>query len=170
MEITPHSKLFDLLEAYPELEEQIMNIAPPFRNLKNPVLRRTVGKIATLEKVAQVGGMDAGRLVNALRKAVGQPEWTATTAAGPAVEIPRGADAPEWATGEPQFTIDGMVLLERGEVPLGRINADLERLEAGRFLLLVTTFEPVPILDAMRKQGSRVHHTITGGRHLTFIA
>ena len=57
MEITSQSKLFDVLEAYPFLEEQIVNIAPPFQNLKNPVLRRTVGKIATLEKVAQVGGM-----------------------------------------------------------------------------------------------------------------
>ena len=52
MEITRHSKLFDVLEAYPFLEAQIVNIAPPFQNLKNPVLRRTVGKIATLGQAA----------------------------------------------------------------------------------------------------------------------
>ena len=66
MEITSQSKLFDVLEAYPSLESQIVNIAPPFKNLKNPVLRRTVGKLATLEKVAQIGGMDVNRLVNTL--------------------------------------------------------------------------------------------------------
>jgi len=58
MEITSQSKLYDVLAAYPELEAQIVKIAPPFKNLKNPVLRRTVGRIATLEKVAQIGGMD----------------------------------------------------------------------------------------------------------------
>ena len=77
MQITAKSKLFDVLEAYPFLEEQIVNIAPPFQNLKNPVLRRTVGKLATLETVAQVGGMDADRLVNTLRRAVGQDELQA---------------------------------------------------------------------------------------------
>jgi hypothetical protein len=52
MEITSHTKLLELLNEYPALEEQIINIAPPFKNLKNPVLRRTVGQLATLAQVA----------------------------------------------------------------------------------------------------------------------
>ena len=72
MDITPQSKLLDILEAHPALEAEIVTIAPPFQNLKNPVLRRTVGKLATLERVAQVGGIDAVELVNTLRRAVGQ--------------------------------------------------------------------------------------------------
>src|SRR5512134_3753823 len=96
MQITSQSKLFDVLEAYPFLEAQIVNIAPPFQNLKNPVLRRTVGKIATLEKVAQIGGMDVGKLVNTLRRAVGQEELAAESVAKVRIEIPRVADDPEW--------------------------------------------------------------------------
>ena len=109
MEITSQSKLFDVLEAYPFLESQIINIAPPFQNLKNPVLRRTVGKIATLEKVAQVGGMSVYKLVNTLRKAVGQDELQAASSRNVVIEIPRVADDPEWIAGEPQFTINGTV-------------------------------------------------------------
>lgn len=170
MEITSQSKLFDVLEAYPELEAQIINIAPPFQNLKNPVLRRTVGKIATLEKVAQVGGMDAGKLVNTLRRAVGQAEISAEAAASFTVEIPRVENDPQWMAGEPQFTVNGSELLQRGEVPLGRVNELLGKLEAGRYLLLVTNFEPSPILDAMQKQNRTVFHkTAAGEQHLTFI-
>ncbi len=172
MEITSQSKLFDVLEAYPELEAQIINIAPPFQNLKNPVLRRTVGKIATLEKVAQVGGMDAGKLVNTLRRAVGQTEISAEAAASFTVEIPRVENDPQWITGEPQFTVNGSELLQRGEVPLGRVNELLGKLEAGRYLLLVTNFEPSPILDAMQKQNRTVFHKIhpdAASQHLTFI-
>jgi hypothetical protein len=172
MEITSQTKLFDLLEAYPELESQIMNIAPPFQNLKNPVLRRTVGKIATLEKVAQVGGMDAAKLVNTLRRAVGQQELGAEAAVSPIVEIPRAADDPDWIAGEAQFTVDGTELLRRGEVPLGRVNELLGKLEPGRFLLLLTNFEPSPMLDALQKQNRKTFHKphpADSGQHLTFI-
>ena len=172
MEITLQSKLFDVLETYPELEAQIINIAPPFQNLKNPVLRRTVGKIATLEKVAQVGGMDAGKLVNTLRRAVGQIELTGEAAVNLTVEIPRVADDPAWIAGEPQFTVNGTELLQRGEVPLGHVNELLGRLDPGRYILLVTNFEPTPILDAMQKQNRRFFHKIHPAdtqQHLTFI-
>ncbi|MCX6082113.1 MAG: DUF1858 domain-containing protein [Chloroflexi bacterium] len=172
MEITSQSKLFDVLEAYPVLEAQIVNIAPPFQNLKNPVLRRTVGKIATLEKVAQIGGMDVGKLVNTLRRAVGQEELGAEATANFAVEIPRLADAPEWIAGEPQFTLNGTEMLQRGEVPLGRVNELLGQIEPGRFILLVTNFEPTPIIEAMQKQNRQVFHKAhpnSASEWLTFI-
>jgi len=172
MEITSQSKLFDVLEAYPFLESQIINIAPPFQNLKNPVLRRTVGKIATLEKVAQIGGVDAGKLVNTLRRAVGQDELGWEADAHFTVDIPRVADDPEWIAGEPQFMVNGSELLQRGEVPLGRVNELLGQMEVSGYVLLVTDFEPIPILEAMRKQNRTVFHK-TNPNHvsqwLTFI-
>ena len=64
MEITSRSKLLDVLKAYPFLEEQIVEIAPPFKNLRNPILRRTVGQLATIEQVAQIGNIDVVDLVN----------------------------------------------------------------------------------------------------------
>lgn len=158
MEITSQSKLLDVLEAYPELEAQIIKIAPPFQNLKNPVLRRTVGKLATLAQVAQIGGMDIAKLVNTLRRAVGQAELGPERTAGSTVEIPRQSEDPQWIDGEPQFTVNGMELLERGEVPLGRVNELLGKLETDRYILLVTNFEPTPILEAMQKQGRNVFH------------
>ena len=172
MEITPQSKLFDVLEAYPQLEAQIIHIAPPFKNLKNPVLRRTVGKIATLAQVAQAGGMDVNKLVNTLRTAVGQQELAPQSETALQIAIPRAAEDPDWIAGEPQFTVDGTGMLARGEVPLGKVNQLLGQLEPGRFILLVTNFEPTPILDAMRKQNRRIFHKISpegAGLYLTFI-
>jgi len=172
MEITRQSKLFDVLEAYPSLEAQIVHIAPPFKNLKNPVLRRTVGKLATLEQVAQIGGMDAEKLVNTLRRAAGLVELAAEEDTPLMMEIPIAADAPEWTRAEPQYVVNGTDLLRRGEVPLSRVNELLGELAPGGLILLATDFEPSPILEALQKQNRRVYHQLHPhhpNQHLTFI-
>lgn len=161
-----------MLEAYPDLEQQIINIAPPFKNLKNPILRRTVGKLATIEKVAQVGGMDTGKLVNTLRRSAGQDELSAEPSAPLVVSISAEADDPKWIGVEPEHIVNGSELLRRGEVPLGRVNELLGQLSPGGVILLVTDFEPSPILDALQKQGRHVYHKVhpgQPGQHLTFI-
>jgi hypothetical protein len=171
MEITSHTKLLELLNEYPALEEQIIDIAPPFKNLKNPVLRRTVGQLATLEKVAQIGNIDVIELVNALRRTVGQAEGQAD--AKTEISIPAKSEGdPDWIVGEPQFVVNGIELLRQGDVPLQRINELLGSLSADGFILLVTDFEPTPMLDAMNKQNRQVFHkphSEKSGQFLTFI-
>ncbi len=171
MEITGRSKLLEVLKAYPALEDKIIALAPPFANLKNPILRRTVAQLATLEKVAQAGGWEVTEFVNALRREVGLPELKAEVTF-PSTLPPIQEGDPPWVSGEPQFVVDGNELLQRGEVPLQRVNELLGQLQPGRFLLLLTDFEPVPMIEAMRKQGRRVYHRLHPGErgvHLTYI-
>lgn len=172
MHITSHTKLFDVLEAYPELEKQIIKIAPPFKNLQNPVLRRTVGKLSNLEQVAKIGGMDVDKLVNTLRRAVGQEELSTTAGGALAVDISVDANDPPWISAKPEVVVNGTDLLANGEVPLGHINDLLTQISEGGIILLVTEFFPSPIIDAMKKQNREVHHKVDAQnplRHLTFI-
>ena len=46
LEITSQTKVAVLLEHFPELEETLIAMAPPFKKLRNPVLRRSVAKVA----------------------------------------------------------------------------------------------------------------------------
>lgn len=48
--ITPKTKVLELIETYPELEDILIEYAPAFKKLKNPLLRKTVAKIATLQQ------------------------------------------------------------------------------------------------------------------------
>jgi hypothetical protein len=66
--ITPATKVADLLESWPDLEDVLIAQAPAFRRLKNPVLRRTVARVATLEQAAGVGGVPVRELVATLRR------------------------------------------------------------------------------------------------------
>lgn len=172
MEITRRSKLFDILQEYPFLEQHIIEIAPPFRNLKNPVLRRTVGQLATVEKIAQVGGIEVVELVNTLRRAVGQAELQMETKMELSIPQQTASD-PDWIAGEPQFIVHGTELLSQGEVPLQRVNELLGQLSPRGFILLLTDFEPTPIIDTMQKHSRRVFHKVhpeNATQHLTYIA
>ena len=44
-----------LLEHCPELEDELLALSPAFAKLKNPILRRTVAKVATLCQAAGTG-------------------------------------------------------------------------------------------------------------------
>ena len=48
--ISPATKIGKLLEDYPELEELLVGLVPKFAALKNPILRKTVAKITSLQQ------------------------------------------------------------------------------------------------------------------------
>ena len=69
--VNPKTKVGELLDAYPEAEALLISLAPKFKALRNPVLRRTVAKVTSLEQAARVGGMSVKELVSALRDGLG---------------------------------------------------------------------------------------------------
>lgn len=173
MEITGKTRLFELLEKYPQLEDQIIQAAPAFKNLKNPVLRKTVGRLASIEKVAQIGELDTFNFVNLLRKLVGQQEITPSIQTEPTIpEIKHDTGDPDWIRGDPEFIVDGTALLAKGDVPLHVINEHLEKLSAGGYILLLTNFEPQPMIDAVKKQNRKFYHKRDPkdpSQHLTYF-
>jgi DUF438 domain-containing protein len=66
MELSARTKVNDLLTRYPFLKDHLVALHPEFRMLDNPVMRRTVGRIATLGRVAMIGGLDLGRLLDGI--------------------------------------------------------------------------------------------------------
>jgi len=166
MDIKPKTKLLDLLNEYPELETQVVEMAPPFKNLKNPILRKTVGKLATLEKVAKIGGIDVGVFINDLREEIGLDLMDDPIEDEPGV-IP--SDAPSWINGDPKHIIDGTAMLDAGEHPLNHINKLMRDIEIGDFVLLKTNFAPLPMHDAMKQQNYVVHYAVNGESHQSFF-
>ncbi|MFI4941789.1 MAG: DUF1858 domain-containing protein [Burkholderiales bacterium] len=132
--ITPATKVADLLESWPELEEVLIAQAPAFRRLRNPVLRRTVARVATLEQEAST-----------------PPEWL--------------------DSGRVTSSVDADALLDAGDVPLGRVNQQARALAAGELLRIDSSFRPVPLVEALAKQGYRCFvRERVAGRFETFVA
>ncbi|MFH2051536.1 MAG: DUF1858 domain-containing protein [bacterium] len=151
VDIAPETRLADLLESWPALEDELIRIAPPFAKLRNPVLRRTIARVTTLRQAAGVGGVPLPELIARLRQAAGLQELAVD--AGPGV---RSEGLPSW--------LDAVTVVERydaredieaGRHPVGAVLARLKTLDQGEAYELVTGFEPTPLIDKARDQGAR---------------
>jgi hypothetical protein len=149
--ITKDMRVAALLRDYPEVEEVLIGSAPAFKKLRNPVLRRSVARVATLGQAAAVGRMPAAKLVNTLRAAVGQE--------------PVALDATEEATyfeEQPDWFMADRVVVELRDAefdpdvmpinPLLRAAKDLGEGEIAEF---VTAHLPAPGIDILRNKGYR---------------
>ncbi len=146
--ITPDSRLGELLERWPELEAVLVDLSPHFRALRNPVLRRTVAKVATLRQVSSVSGVALGVLVAKLREGAGLAPAPVEDEAGAAGE------RPAWATErDVARTHDARAEIEAGEHPMPRVMSDLAALADGEVYALVTPFVPAPLVDLARERG-----------------
>jgi hypothetical protein len=63
MQISAKTKIDDLLNSYPNLEDFFIRKSPKFKHLKNPMMRKTIGKVATLKQVAEMGSLDLDELL-----------------------------------------------------------------------------------------------------------
>lgn len=150
LRITPETKVGEFLAHYPQLEELLIEMAPAFGKLRNPLLRRTVGRVATLRQAAGIGGIDLSTMINTLRKAAGQEEFVTSGESG-TVEA---GTRPIWmATAKIAVTLDARPLLDAGEQPVGRVLRELSRLGAGQIYELITPFAPEPLIDQARAKG-----------------
>ncbi len=62
--LTPKTTIHTLLKEYPFLLDYLADYHPEFKKLTNPVLRRTVGRMATLDAVAEQGNVPLNKLVD----------------------------------------------------------------------------------------------------------
>jgi hypothetical protein len=166
--ITPETKVGELLDAYPGIEDKLIAWVPAFEKLKNPILRKTVAKVATLEQAARIGGVSVRDLVAKLREATGQ-------GAAPAELLKVvGQDAeerPQWADeSRVKFDVDADRMLEAGEHPIGRIKQCVAEASAGDIVRLRSSFHPAPLIDALRRSGLSVwSKELEPGRRVTLI-
>ncbi len=63
MTITPKTTVHSLLKEHPFLLDFLAEYHPEFKKLTNPVLRRTVGRMATLDAVAEQGNVPLNQLM-----------------------------------------------------------------------------------------------------------
>jgi uncharacterized protein len=95
MTINGKTRLHELLKSHPFLLDFLAGLTPAFAKLRNPILRKTVGKLATLEQAAAMGDVPLPTLLDAIAAEI-------LRATGQTVETgePSGARTPAAVTGQ----------------------------------------------------------------------
>jgi hypothetical protein len=165
--IGPETTVGALLEAYPELETVLVEMAPAFAKLRNPVVRRTVAKVATLEQAARIGGISLQSMILRLRSVTGQ------SAPDLPVLQPRqdaGDDDASWLKGGRVVEeIDADAMLEHGIHPIGKIREAVAALGQGEVVVLRSSFRPQPLIETLQRAGAAVYSSTQGATHLTWF-
>lgn len=147
IEITPDTKIGELLDNYPQLEDLLLSFSPSFAKLNNPILRKTIGKVASLRQVAQIGGLNLSEMILLLRKEAGQNINDVTTEDEPTV---KSIAYPYWLDIENiTITLDVCDIIDKGESPMKDILDKVNLLSKSDILLLITPFDPIPIKEIL---------------------
>jgi TusA-related sulfurtransferase len=128
--------------------------SPAFAHLRNPILRKTTAKLATVEHAARIAGVDAEDLLARLNGALAgepirvqppRPAHAATASVLPAKLARLAEDA--------VIDCDVREDLRTGREPFGRILAAARAVREGQALRLRAIFEPAPLYQVLGRQG-----------------
>lgn len=153
--ITFQTKVYELLEDYPQLEDILTEISPAFAKLKNPILRRTIARVTTIQQAAAVAGIEAGEVVRRLRIAAGLSDSDAgvINASCAASE----SEQPDWFLPEKVIVrYDAVKTLDAGDVPMAEILRLSNSLQEGQIFEFSSPFLPTPILDMLSAKGFKI--------------
>jgi len=167
--ITPETKVAALLEAYPELEEVLIAAAPPFAKLRNPVLRRTIARVTSLERAASVGGISARELVLTLRAAVGLESGGEDL--NGLDDSPTEADGPaDWVdASRVRWTVDADALLEAGSQPISEVQQRARTLKGDDLGMIRSSFRPAPLIEMLESKDYRTAVVSSENGFVTFV-
>lgn len=164
--ISPRTKVGELLDAYPELEPVLMSMSPAFEKLKNPVLRKTIAKVATLQQVAAVGGVNIDGMIKRLRNEIGQSNGED----GSSNAEYMSDCTPEWFDhSKVKGRLDATAIINSGESPMKEILNQTSMLKTGEIFELQTPFIPAPIIDMLRAKNFRSHTIVNNDHMLTYF-
>ncbi|WP_035065905.1 DUF438 domain-containing protein [Nitratidesulfovibrio termitidis] len=85
MHLAPSTSIHDLVAEHPYIIDVLADFAPAFAKLKNPLLRNTLGRVATLQQAADIAGLEVNGLMLHIARGVLDHSSEAVTI------IPKGA-------------------------------------------------------------------------------
>jgi hypothetical protein len=167
-EIKIDTTIATLLNDYDNMKEILIDINPKFKKLNNPILRRTLAKLATVKQAAIIGGMQPLDLLNRLREAVGQEPIDANLSE---VQEDTTQEAPSWLNLENvKQTLDASELLDNQKNPLAEVNIALKKADSNAIIALKSDFMPEPLIEEFKKQGKSLYcKKINDDEFITYI-
>lgn len=149
--INAHTKIAALLKAHPDALAAIVGISPAFSKLQNPLLRKLMAPRASIRVASKIGGCsieDFFKVLEPLGFVIERIEEDSEKEE----EVP----VPDFIKNMKQeqlVRLDVRPMIEGGKDPLQAIMKQVRAMKPNQILQLCNTFEPVPLIELLKKQG-----------------
>jgi len=149
--ITSNDKITAALKAHPDLKDKLMQRSALYKRLENPLVFKTVARLASIADVARVAGEDLDELLLFLNTAIGQREAYLAQRPAPGQGAPQ--PQPQQPEDPPEIEYETFDAREISGFFLPEIIAKSKSMPQGQGLKVIQNFEPVPLYDVMDKMG-----------------
>lgn len=152
MKISEDTRISELIKANPDSIDAISSINKHFEKLRNPILRRVLAPRVNIADAAKIGGCSVNDFFQKLEKLGFEVDnrVAAIKFSDPAEKII--PDFVKNIDAEKITELDVRTELASGNDPFQKIMVVLKQMPAQNTLLIINTFEPVPLINILKKK------------------
>ena len=153
MKISSKTKISKLINENEQTIEVISAINKHFKKLSNPFLRKALASRVSIAEAARIGGVPVCVMIDKLKE-IGfeTADECGCETASPADKY-RLNDKINNMRKEKVVELDVRPILDGGVDPFEAIMAKLKTMDDAETLLILNTFEPIPLLNLLKKKG-----------------
>lgn len=150
MVINAKTKISELIKKNPATIDALAEFNSNFNKLRNPILRNLLARRVSIVDACRIGGCELSGFLDKMASIGFEIEGS--------VELPlspysKKMGAPGFITDLKVMELDVRPMLAGGEDPLKLILKKCKELKSDECLKIVNTFEPLPLISLLEKQG-----------------
>lgn len=152
--INANTKIAYLIKAHPDAMETIISIDSKFSKLRNPLLRKVLAGRTSIAMASKMAGCKVTDFFDKLKPLGFEIEEDSP------LEVEEKKPLPAFISQLSKNQIidfDVRELLASGKDPLNLIIEKVKSIKAGEALKVINTFEPIPLILMLKKQGFDVY-------------
>ncbi|HEY8689516.1 MAG TPA: DUF2249 domain-containing protein [Chitinophagaceae bacterium] len=154
MTINSQTKIAAIIKAHPDALETIISISPKFKKLRNPILRKMMAGRTSIGMASKIGDCDVKIFFNKLKSLGFEIDATEISNAEEKRSVPGFITS---LKKEQLVELDVRPVIASGKDPLSIIIEKVKTIKAGQVLKIINTFEPIPLIRLLEKQGFIVY-------------
>lgn len=148
MLITASTKIGDIIKSNPEAIDVLIAANKHFVKLKNPILRKILAPRVTVTEAAKIGKCPVSVILESLSKIGFEIKEDDFTLIQDPITITTTTPQPAY-----DCQLDVRQILADGGDPFNLIMKSLSQIDTAQTLLLINTFEPLPLIRILRQKG-----------------
>lgn len=166
--INPDTKISVLIKAHPNALEAIVSLSPSFEKLRIPLLRKVMTPRTSIRAACKIGGCTLEDFMKKMQALGFVVEHTNEENMNEEINT----TMPEMLRAIDKNNIidmDVRPIIASGDDPLGQIMKRVSDISVGQALKLINTFEPIPLINLLKKKGYDAHVEHDGDVVLTYF-